>query len=73
MQAFFEKQIGGRSYLFSYFEYTDSDFTADIKKMAADEETRRWWKETDPCQRPLPEAAAKGQIWSEMPSIFYLP
>lgn len=70
--SIFEKKIAGRTYLFSYFEYTGSDFDADMKKMAADAETRRWWKETDPCQRPLPEAAAKGQIWSEMNSVFYL-
>lgn len=71
--SIFEKEISGRTYLFSYFEYTGSDFSGDMKKMAADPETRRWWKETDPCQRPLPEAAKKKQIWSTMDSVFYLP
>ena len=31
----------GQSYLFSYFEYTGSDFAADMAAMAADETTQR--------------------------------
>ena len=65
-------EIGGKPYLFSYLEYTGTDFDGDMKKMAADEETRRWWKETDPCQAPLPAAAAKGKIWADMKEVFFL-
>jgi len=65
------QQIDNKYYLFSYFEYTGSDFDADMKKMAADTTTQRWWKETDPCQLPLPEAAAKKQIWTKMDELFY--
>jgi hypothetical protein len=36
-----------------------------MKKMAADPETQRWWTETDPCQSPFRDAAAKGKIWSD--------
>ena len=43
-----------------------------MKKMAADPETQRWWKETDPCQQPLPDAAARGKIWSDAKEVFYL-
>lgn len=68
-----ECEINGQLYLFAYLEYTGQDFAADMKRMAADPETRRWWKETDPCQLPLPEAAAKGKIWSEMTELYYLP
>lgn len=68
-----KREIDGKTYLFSYLEYTGSDFEADMKKMAADPETRRWWKETDPCQSPLPDAAAKGKIWSDCEEVFYLP
>lgn len=57
----------------SYFEYVGSDFDADMKKVAADPETQRWWKETEPCQLPLPEAAAKGTIWSDAREVFYTP
>jgi L-rhamnose mutarotase len=66
------KEIEGKLYLFSYFEYTGNDWDADMKKIAADPETQRWWKETDPCQSPLPDAAAKGKIWSDMEEVFYL-
>jgi L-rhamnose mutarotase len=64
-------EIGGKPYLFSYLEYTGDDFEADMAKMAADPETQRWWKETDPCQIPLPDAAAKGKIWSETEEVFF--
>ena len=46
---------------------------ADMAKMAADPETQRWWKETDPCQIPLPEARAKGKIWTMAEEVFYTP
>jgi L-rhamnose mutarotase len=66
------REIDGKLYLFSYLEYTGSDFDADMKKMAADPETQRWWKETDPCQSPLPDATAKGKIWSDAKEVFFL-
>jgi len=65
------KEIDGKPYLFSYFEYAGADFDADMKKMAADSTTQRWWKETDPTQMPLPEAAAKNEIWTPMEEIFH--
>jgi len=65
------KEIDGKPYLFSYFEYTGQDFTADMKKMAADTATQRWWKETAPMQTPLPDAAAKGETWSNMEEVFH--
>ena len=65
--------IEGKLYLFAYLEYTGHDFEADMKSMAADPETQRWWKETDPCQIPLPDAAAKGNIWTDMTEVYYLP
>jgi L-rhamnose mutarotase len=67
-----ERAIDGKLYLIAYLEYTGSDFNADMKKMAADPETQRWWKETDPCQSPLPDAAAKGKIWAETTEVYYL-
>lgn len=66
------KQINSSYFLFSYFEYTGKNFDADMKKMSADTATQRWWKETDPCQQPLPDAAAKHQVWSEMEEVFHL-
>lgn len=67
-----ECEINGRLYLFSYLEYAGTNFDADMARMAADPETRRWWKETDPCQLPLPDAAAKGKIWSDTKEVFFL-
>lgn len=67
-----EREIDGKLYLFAYLEYTGKDFEADMKKMAADPETQRWWKETDPCQSPLPDAAAKGKIWSDTREVYFL-
>jgi L-rhamnose mutarotase len=67
-----EREINGQLYLFAYLEYTGKDFDADMKRMAADPETVRWWKETDPCQSPLPDAAAKGKIWSDTKEVYFL-
>ena len=67
-----EFEIGDKIYLFAYLEYTGSDFDADMAKIAADPDTQRWWKETDPCQSPLPEAAAKAQIWTDAREVFFL-
>ncbi len=60
----------GRFLLFSYFEYTGDDFEADMARMAADPETQRWWKETDPCQTPIPTRRDK-EFWSRMDEVFH--
>lgn len=65
------QKIENKYYLFSYFEYVGTDFDQDMKKMAADPNTQKWWKETDPTQIPLPEAASKKQIWTNMEEIFH--
>ncbi len=67
-----ECEIDGKLYLFAYLEYTGEDFDADMKRMAADPETVRWWKETDPCQSPLPPAAAKNKIWTDTKEVYFL-
>jgi L-rhamnose mutarotase len=68
-----KREIEGQLYLIAYLEYVGEDFEADMAKMAEDEATQRWWKETDPCQIPLPDAAAKGAIWADTEEVFYLP
>jgi L-rhamnose mutarotase len=55
--------------LFAYFEYIGVDFEADMTKMAADPETQRWWKETDPCQESLELKA--GEWWHNMEEVFH--
>ena len=69
--SIFLKEIDGKFFLFSYFEYTGNDFDADMKKMAADTTTQKWWKETAPTQMPLPDVAAKNETWSRMEEVFY--
>jgi L-rhamnose mutarotase len=56
--------------MFSYYEYHGSDYAADMARMAADPETRRWWALNMPLQRPL-ETRAEGEWWSEMEEIFH--
>jgi L-rhamnose mutarotase len=70
--SIYEREIEGKLSLFAYLEYTGPDFEADLKRMAADPETQRWWKETDPCQSPLPDAAAKGKIWGDTKELYHL-
>ena len=70
--SIYERELAGKLYLFAYLEYTGKNFEADMKRMAADPATQRWWKETDPCQMPLPEAAAKGKIWADAREVYYL-
>jgi L-rhamnose mutarotase len=56
--------------LFSYLEYTGDDYAADMARIAADPETRRWWTLTDPCQQPL-DTAAEGEWWAPAEEVFH--
>lgn len=62
----------GNYYLFSYYEYVGDDFEADMKKMAADPITQKWWKETEPCQVPV-KNRAEGEWWATMEEVFHCP
>ena len=61
----------GEWYLFGYYEYTGDDFEADMAAMAEDATTIRWWRETDPCQFPLP-TNEEGKGWSTMEEVFFM-
>src|SRR6186713_2954251 len=37
--------------LFAYFEYAGVDFEADMRAMAADPATQRWWRSWSRCRR----------------------
>src|SRR5258707_14256739 len=58
--------------LVAYFEYHGSDYDADMKAMAADAATQRWWSLMDPTQDPLAEAMAQGTRWLELPEGVHL-
>jgi len=60
----------GKHYLFSYFEYIGTDFASDMAKMAADPVTQEWWKNTDPCQMPIPNRE-EGEWWANMEEVFH--
>lgn len=57
-------------FLFSYYEYIGSDYDMDMKKMAADPITQKWWELCDPCQEPL-ETRNEGEWWTKMEEIFH--
>lgn len=67
---FLRKLPDGNHYLFSYFEYTGTDFDADMKKMADDPRTQEWWTHCAPCQIPLPDRA-EGEWWASMEEVFH--
>ena len=58
------------NWLFSYFEYWGDDFDADMRLMAADVETRRWWAIMEPMQDPLP-TRAPNEWWARMEEVFH--
>lgn len=68
---YMRKLPDGRNYLFSYLEYTGSDFDADMAKMAADPITQKWWDVCMPCQEPLPDKA-EGEWWADMEEVFHI-
>jgi len=60
--------------LFASFKYTGPDFEGDMKKIAEDEETKRWWKVTDAMQESLNEGATGsegGNWWRDMEEVFH--
>lgn len=60
----------GEHVLFGYFEYTGTDFAADMARMGEDETTRLWWERTAACQVPIPTAGPDEQ-WVMMEEVFY--
>jgi L-rhamnose mutarotase len=56
--------------LFAYFEYVGDDFAADMRAMAADPETRRWWALMEPMQQKWVSASAE-EWWTNMTEVFH--
>jgi L-rhamnose mutarotase len=57
--------------LFAYFEYVGGDFESDMRAMAADPQTQRWWAIMEPMQEKWPSAGAQ-EWWSNMTEVFHL-
>ena len=58
------------SVLFASFEYWGDDFTADMRAMAADPATQRWWALMEPMQNPWPDRTP-GEWWTRMEEVFH--
>lgn len=59
----------GRIYLFGCYEYTGSDFDADMANLAAEPRNQQWLASTDPMQIPLPGEAT----WATMRDVYFNP
>jgi len=69
--AIYLTELGGRHYLFSYFEYVGDDFVADMVIVDNDPATIAWMKFTDEaCQLPL-STRSDGEWWAVMENIFF--
>ncbi len=68
--SIYTTEIFGQKYLFSYFEYVGNNLEEDIAALALDEDTQRWWKETDDCQIKLPNALPD-EKWHSMEQVFF--
>jgi len=60
----------GHDYLFSYFEYVGEDFEADMRIMADDGDTQRWWAVCKPLLQPV-AMLAPGEVWAPLEEVFY--
>lgn len=56
--------------LFAYYEYTGSDYKADMDKMASDPKTQEWWAIMKPMQRPV-ATRKEGEWWADMEEVFH--
>ena len=64
--SIFFTEIGDELYEFFYLEYVGTDAARDADMNKADPFNQRWWKITDACQDPLPDADG---IWSMMDKV----
>lgn len=56
--------------LFSYWEYTGTDFEADFARIREIPLTQQWWELTAPLQSPL-DSRKTGEWWSPMEQVFF--
>ncbi len=64
--SIFLVELDDEFYEFFYVEYVGTDATKDGEMNKADPCNQRWWKLTDACQNPLPDADG---IWSMMDKV----
>jgi L-rhamnose mutarotase len=66
---FIHQLDGGKYYLFGYYEYTGTDYKADMAKLGAEPRNQQWLSTTDPLQIPLP----KEKSWAKMQEVYHNP
>jgi len=59
----------GKYYLFGYYEYTGSDYQADMAKLATEPRNQQWLSTTDPLQIPL----SGEKSWAMMQEVYHNP
>lgn len=57
--------------LFGYYEYVGTDYAADMARLDADPETRRWLALTDPCQERL-DGTPAGRQWLPLAEVWHM-
>lgn len=55
--------------LYTYYEYTGSDYEEDMKRMDESPVMRRWWQHSKPCFLRHEE----GIYYDELEEVFYTP
>jgi L-rhamnose mutarotase len=59
----------GKYYLFGYYEYTGTDYDADMTKLSAEPRNQKWLSVTDPMQAPLHGEKS----WAKMQEVYHNP
>ena len=66
-------EVGHQPYLFGYFEYTGTDFDADMAKMMENPTVQKWEDTAGgECLEDM-SPDGKGLWWAEMEEVFYTP
>jgi L-rhamnose mutarotase len=66
---YIQKLDNGQYVLFGYYEYTGSDYKADMARLAVEPRNEKWLSMTDPLQMPL----AGQTSWTKMQEIYHNP
>jgi L-rhamnose mutarotase len=64
---YIRKLDDGKYYLFGYYEYTGTDYKADMEKLSAEPRNQRWLSMTAPMQTPLAGESA----WAVMKEVYH--
>jgi len=66
---FIHRLDDGKYYLFGYYEYTGTDYKADMAKLASEPRNQNWLTVTDPCRFRFPVRNS----WAKMQEVYHNP